>query len=51
MNRENLVIVSDCDVEFLWKFPFRGPLIPKNWLKKSVVCISCRCVDPKLEKV
>lgn len=34
MNRESLVIVSDCDVEFLWKFPFRGSLIPNNWLKK-----------------
>lgn len=34
VNRESLVIVSDCDVEFLRKFPFRGPLIPNNWLKK-----------------
>lgn len=35
MNRESLVIVSNCDVEFLWKCPFGGPgpLIPKNWLK------------------
>lgn len=34
MNRESLVIVSDCGVEFLWRCPFGGPLIPKNWLKK-----------------
>lgn len=34
MNRGSLVLVSDCDFGFLWTFPFGGPLIPKNWLKK-----------------
>lgn len=34
MNRESLVIVSDCDVGFLWTFLFGGPLIQNNWLKK-----------------
>lgn len=33
MNKESLVIVSDCDVGFSWTFPFGGPLIPNNWLK------------------